>query len=154
MGTFENDPAAPDLAQAASLALALMRATKAKTWAAVVANPAPLAEFVIDPELAVLLNRFGGELTHLVIGPPLVTLAVCPACARWAIVSGQPATTCPMTLGCGGKPVKASIATRVKVQVEPEAVPEDLFGSVDGVEPAVVEVRVSVDVTAPHIYPS
>lgn len=121
MRTFEIDPDTPALAQAASLALALLRTSNADTWASLVADPAPLSAVLINPGQVELLDRFAGELTALRVGPPLITLAVCPECQRYTVVSGGPATSCPMTLGCAGKPVKATFATRTET--------EDLFAA-------------------------
>ena len=112
--TFALDPDAPPLAQAASLALALLRAAKIPTWTELVDDPAPLAAVSVSPEQLVLLNTHAGSLTSLRVGPPMVTLAVCPVCSRFTIVSGQAATTCPLTLGCNGRPQRASTAARLK----------------------------------------
>ncbi|HEY8717245.1 hypothetical protein [Pengzhenrongella sp.] len=112
--TFALDPDAPPLTQAASLALALLRAAKIRTWAELVVDPAPLAAVSVTPEQMALLNTHAGALTTLRVGPPMVTLAVCPECSRFTIVSGQAATSCPLTLGCTGKPQRASTAARLK----------------------------------------
>jgi hypothetical protein len=114
---FDIDQDTPPLVAAASLALGLLRVTKTATWVELVADPGRLAAAGVEvsPDQVLVLNGFADELAPLRVGPPIVTLAVCPGCARWAVVSsGQPASTCSLTLGCTGKPVRASVANRAK----------------------------------------
>jgi hypothetical protein len=114
---FDTDQGSPPLVAAASLALGLLRVTKTVTWADLVTDPGRLAAAGVEvsPDQVLLLNSHAEELAPLRVGPPMVTLAVCPECARWAVVSGgQPASTCSLTLGCTGKPVRASVAARAK----------------------------------------
>jgi hypothetical protein len=70
---------------------------------------------------------------------PLVTVAVCPECDDWILVSKTVPSTCTLTTGCKGKPVKASILAKEKPPVvddpePPESVQPDLA----------VEVRIAV----------
>lgn len=111
----------PDLARAASIALAVARHCKAATWAEfaerlVTEDPGTLdllASVQVDRADCDLITRYDRELRFLSVRP-LVTVAVCPECEAWVMVStGSPPARC--TVGCGaGKPIKASIATKVK----------------------------------------
>lgn len=116
---FAVDPGAPPLLQAAALGLALMKYAKVSRWADLVADPSRLEGVTVTAAHVALLNAHSGVLTMLQPGPPLVTVAVCPECSKFTIVSGSPSTTCSMTLGCKGHPVRASIATRVKPAATP-----------------------------------
>jgi hypothetical protein len=139
--TFALDDAASPLMQAASLALALLRAAKVAAWCELVAEPDRLAGVHVSSEQLDLLNTHREALGWLQVGPPLVTVAVCPDCSRITIVTGTPATTCPMTLGCNGKPVRAAAAVRWK----PPAQPDEEHADVPAVR---------ADVADPHIYRS
>lgn len=126
--SFSVDPALPPLTQAASLALALMKATKSTSWAELVADPARLDGFAVDGEQLAMLNEHRSAFGNLRVGPPLVSVAACPVCGRFTVVSGTASTTCPMTLGCKGNPVRASVAAKAKpparaVAVSPHILP-------------------------------
>jgi hypothetical protein len=106
----------PPLVAAAALALGILRVTKVTTWAELVAEPSRLSDAALEvsSDQSALLNAHRAELAPLRVSP-LVTLAACPVCERWAVVSGgQPAATCSLTLGCTGHPVRASVAARAK----------------------------------------
>lgn len=111
----------PNLARAASIALAVARHCKAATWAEFVERLAAedqgtldlLADVQVDRADSDLITRYDHVLRFLSV-KPLVTVAVCPECEAWVMVSaGTAPSRC--TVGCGnGKPVKASIATKQK----------------------------------------
>ena len=144
MDTFTTDPDAPELAQAASLGLAMLRAAKTATWAELVADPSRLAGLTFSPAQLALVNAHGGELTFVRVGPPLVTLAVCPVCGSFTVVAGAPATTCPLTLGCPGTPARAPIATRTKPPTRPGT----------PTEPTLAESVARATSPVPHIHQS
>lgn len=136
---FVDDETKPLLARAVALGLAVVRHCKAVTWADFEADLALLAEIdpaeqaaqgaEIDPRVKevakahaaldltqadwLLLARFAPVLNRLSVSP-LVTVAVCGDCGEWVLVSSKTPSSCTMTAGCAGKPVKASIATKAK----------------------------------------
>lgn len=123
--TFHLDTTQSDLVQAASLALALMRTAKTNTWADLTTKPDQLVGVNVPPGQVDLLNRYSGPLTLLRVGPPMVTIAVCPDCGLFTVVAGMVAATCTLTLGCSGSPVRVSAATTAvsKVNARTRKVP-------------------------------
>lgn len=119
--SFET-PEAPRLAQAVSLALAVMKAAKTETWETTPHldhDPTPVITAAnglhvnLSVSQADLIAEF--EDHFVVISPvsPVLSLAVCPNCQGFTMVSGTAPTKCKTTLGCEGKPVKAAIAKKV-----------------------------------------
>lgn len=110
---------APPLAQAASLALGLMRAAKVTRWADI-GNVMPAMVELSDDEYGLILEHF--EILSFLRLPSrlddgtstrTVTVAVCPTCGEWVLVSTGPVPgRCEITRGCTGRPVKASVATK------------------------------------------
>lgn len=116
----------PGLVRAAALALAVARHCKAESWADLVEQieagdedtTLRLAELIIDPADSALVAEHDPVLRLLRV-KPLLTVAVCPECEGWVLVSGAAPTRCKTTLRCPGvKPVKASIASKYKDQPE------------------------------------
>ena len=139
--TFQT-PDGPELVQAASLALGLMRATKTSSWGELVTDAARWGDCRVTPAQAQLLDAHQGPLTLLKSGSPALTLAVCPVCNRFTVVAGAAGASCPLTLGCPGKPVRASAATRTK----PAAKEVDTAPALDdALFPAPEPADVSVD---------
>jgi hypothetical protein len=109
---------APPLAQAASIALAVLRAAGAKSWGELGDRiPATIELAAWEHELLVEHADVLGflRLTQKTEDgrSPTVTVAVCPACGEWVLASQGPAPTrCEITRGCTGKPVKAAVATK------------------------------------------
>ena len=107
------------MARAASIALGLMRAAGVKRWAEM-GHVLPAAVELFDEEHRLLVDHieilaFLRLQARLEDGTrtPMVTVAVCPACGEWVLVSSGPAPSrCEMTRGCAGKPVKAAVATK------------------------------------------
>lgn len=118
MSTYEPNPDLPELARAASLALALLRATKTQSWAELVAEPSRLVGLEVDTDQVELLNRHRDALA-LLRATPATALSVCPVCGKFTVVTGTAAKKCPLTLGCPGEPVKASAATKPQDPTEP-----------------------------------
>lgn len=154
MGNFVTPPG-PPLVQAASLALALMRATGAARWAELVSNPGRLDGIAINEDQLALLNEHRWELQWLKNDTPRLTLAVCPACARFSVVTGAAPASCLLTMGCPGKPIRVTAAAKWKpaddtdpAQDDGEPAPDNALDEpapVDDDEPA---VTVNVDVHA------
>lgn len=89
-----------------------------------------------------LLNEHYDVIAPLAVRP-LVTVAVCPECGDWILVSKTVPSTCTVTSGCKGKPVKASIPAKEKPPVLAQAEPSEENGYEDSVE-SQVEVRGAV----------
>lgn len=113
MGTYTT-PEGPPLVQAASLALALLRAAKTPTWVQLCANPERLSKVDVDPDQLELMNAHAGPLGLLRATSPALTLAVCPACGLYTAVNSSAPSSCPLTLGCPGKPVRVTAAAKPK----------------------------------------
>lgn len=116
---FVTAPTAPRLARAVSVALAVLRHTKARTWAELAARIDSgnedvlrlLAGIELDDDQQALLDQHTPVL-GLVSAIPLTTVAVCPQCSGWVLASAKSPTRCTITTGCAGKPVKASVAPK------------------------------------------
>lgn len=116
---LKTNQAAPPAARAASIALGLMRAAKVTRWADL-GDVLPAAVELADDEHRLLVEHvevlsFLRLAARLEDGTkaPTVTVAVCPECGEWVLVSSGPAPSrCEMTRGCAGKPVKAAVATK------------------------------------------
>lgn len=151
MSTFDT-PDGPPLVQAASVALAFMRATQAPNWEAFVAaverDPAALGALRVTPEQLELMNAHRDAIAIMKVDSPALTLAVCPVCGRYSVVAAQPSATCNLKLGCTGKPIRVSAATKTKPAGKTAAAaPEPSEEPVDDVdEPASDDATARVDV--------
>ena len=115
---LSTDPEAPPLAQAAALALGVLKAAGATRWAelegvlpSTVELSAGQRKLLDDHALVVELLRLAGRRDDG-SRTPTVTVAVCPACSEWVLVSGPAPSRCEITFGCSGTPRKASVAKR------------------------------------------
>ena len=116
---LKTNPAVPPMARAASIALGLMRAAGVTRWAEM-GDVLPAAVELRDEEYRLLVDHieilsFLRLAARLEDGTrsPTVTVAVCPECGEWVLISSGPAPNrCEMTRGCAGKPVKAAVATK------------------------------------------
>ena len=116
---LKTNPTAPPMARAASLALGLMRAAGVTRWSEM-GDVLPAAVELRDDEYRLLVDHleilsFLRLAARLEDGTrtPMVTVAVCPACGEWVLVSSGPGPSrCEMTRGCVGKPSKAAVATK------------------------------------------
>lgn len=139
----------PGLVRAASLALAIARHCKATSWAEFADRVAAedeatltlLAGIEVDQADAALVREHD-HILRLLHVKPTVSVAVCPVCEAWVLVAGTPPTKCRVTARCTGgtggvgKPVKASIATKEKVEAAPPAdLPEPPSETPPGPEP-------------------
>ena len=144
-------PPVPPLIQAASITLTLLRHMKANSLDELqdqlfgISHSADAdydhtfflkaADLYLTEEQDHLLGTFQPILRLLRITPG-ISVAVCPECMSspvapssdptsfhgWQLVgSGQPPTTCKVTLGCPGKPVKASAAKKHSIPGEQPA---------------------------------
>lgn len=107
-------PDGPRIVQAASLALAIMKTTKAD-WAT--SRQSMPASIVLSSEQADLLEEFSEQL--LMVAPAavegvdrMVTIYACPECGRYGYAEGAAPKNCNLKLWCTGQMVKASAATK------------------------------------------
>ncbi|MHB1599710.1 MAG: hypothetical protein ACYCXY_12680 [Acidimicrobiales bacterium] len=120
---LKSNAGAPPLAQAVSIALAVLRAAGARRWDELGESLPAAIELSADQHQ--LLVDHADVLGFLRLTQkteegrsPTVTVAVCPACDEWVLASKGPAPTrCEITRGCTGKPVKAAVATKDAGQV-------------------------------------
>lgn len=104
----------PELAQAANLALQMMRPAKAERI--IELTPVSMANFVISEEQRALIQKHMDVLALLHLprsgstSSVGVTLAACDKCGRWILCStkGAAPKRCSMRLGCTGQMFKAS----------------------------------------------
>ena len=116
---LKTNPTAPPMAHAASIALGLMRAAGVTRWAemgdvlpAVVDLSPEEHRLIVDHMEILSFLRLAARLADGT-RTPTVTVAVCPTCGEWVLVSSAPGPSrCEMTRGCAGKPVKAAVATK------------------------------------------
>lgn len=122
--SFAPDPELPRRAQAASLALALMKKSKVRRWAefdGVLPGTLALLPGQLDllREFEPMLMLLAGPLTAAAAGTasalPAISVFVCPDCDRWGLISsGTAPSSCTLTFLCEGSPVKAGVAARVQ----------------------------------------
>lgn len=104
-------PSAPEVVQAAQIALIAMKASGAATWAEFVTIPiAELrARVTLTADQQGLLEDHRDVLPYLQVSP-LVTVAACDSCGRFGLVSSAAiAAKCGYTLRCEGAVSKASV---------------------------------------------
>lgn len=109
-------PDGPPPVQAAGLALAILQRAKVAAWEELEGR-LPNGVTVSDEQLELLnsqshlLRLLRVRVTTDAWTGGTVTVAVCPRCSRWLLLSGGGApSSCTLTRGCGGAPVKASAA--------------------------------------------
>jgi hypothetical protein len=114
---FEPDDVdAPPVAQAVSLAFAVLRAAQATRWDEL-GGTIPYA-IDLEPAQIALLNEHGSLLRMLRYSPPKTggktsCIAVCPECGRWMFVATAAISSCAMKYACPGKPKKVAAARRL-----------------------------------------
>lgn len=120
------DPGLTTPAKAVSIWLAVLAHAKVPILADLDAMPDNL-DLTEDQVAALRANAH--ILTLVGHRTPVVSLAICPECGRWTLCVEPTKSTCKMTLGCGGKPVRVPAAKRVKVAQVDTAAPEDEVGT-------------------------
>lgn len=126
--SYSPAPGLPGRVAACSLALAIMRAVKARAFADLdgeIPGRVVLLEGQID-----LLRQHLGPIAFLrcaqsVDGQKLpgVTVLHCPECGAWSLSQADkaPPKRCDLTGGCEGAPIKASAAKRHRPETEEES---------------------------------
>ena len=108
-------PEGPEVVQAVSLALAVMRRTK-KTWGKSRDDLPP--DLGLSPEQVELLDKFSTTLEHVhpaVVEDADTTVTVfgCTECGCWGYIGSAAAPRrCGLTLRCAGEIVKAKAAAK------------------------------------------
>lgn len=135
----------PDQVRAVSLALRILQVVKAPSWQVLaqrVADNEPstmksLGTLRLDAEQVALLSHHEAVFGVLT-GPDgsMVSLLACPECGRFIpVVGSRKPTSCVMTWGCEGRPVKAKPAAKAEVPfevdllAEPDGKPDDDGGA-------------------------
>jgi len=111
------DPEYTTPAKAVSIWLAVLAHTKMAVFDEVEEMPADL-ELTEDQLEAIEANA--PILTLVGHRSPVVSIAICPECGRWALCTSATKTKCKMTFGCSGRPVRVQPAKRVPIT---EAIP-------------------------------
>ncbi len=126
---LQVDPEAPDCVRAASLALALLRQTKQRSWADLAAATAEesvaaaMRLVVLHPDQIELVEKYEPMLSCIRWSAAggadkIVTIAVCDRCGRWLLTTSTTPARCQLTLGCEGVLVKASAARRTPARTD------------------------------------
>ena len=109
----------PEIAQAASVALALLIEGGAKTWAEFM-DPEDdtfrikaLSKVIVTDELGELLDKYPTVLTWITRDcTPASTIVVCPECLEFSITLGTCPSSCKITPRCKGKPIHVARAKK------------------------------------------
>lgn len=115
MNEVRHAPDAPEVVQAAQIALVIIGIAKKQDWAGVLADPDSYALVRLTEEQQAILERHAGILPYLSrtkrgLPGQSRTLFACPACGRFAFTLGDAPARCGSTLGCTGVPVKAKLS--------------------------------------------
>lgn len=118
------DPDLPEVAQACSLALAVLSECSVSSWRELCDGLDKLSGTVYQKftRLAFvgwqeeMLDDFQPEFQYLSTSP-LQTIAVCPQCGEWLVLNSDVPKRCLMTLGCAGLPVKIAAAKKIENKV-------------------------------------
>lgn len=120
---IRHDDRAPGPAQAAQIALQVMKKLGCQTWKGVVelAGTTDVRTRVfLSPEQQSIIDEYANVLPYLSTSP-LVTVVACPVCGRYGLQDKRsPGTKCIFTARCEGKPVKASSAPPRRAAAAPE----------------------------------
>jgi len=142
------DDSLPPVAQAASLALVLLRKVGATDMGEfgrrVLASDKPvitsLGRIVLSEHQQELLRDHSGACALVSPGPPRRTIAVCSGCGQYLVVAGSVPSRCALSLGCQGTYAKVAPAKAEQVdattltpsgQVRPDPVLEEPAGDED-----------------------
>lgn len=116
-----------ELAQAASLGIAILKKTKQNTWRelleAMEASEAHVVKTfrsldLSDSQLQAITRH--QEVLNLLVITPAAVPAICPKCGHFILVSDTVPSKCMVGSGCEGKPAKVASATAGKGE-PPEA---------------------------------
>ena len=117
---IRHDDTAPAAAQAAQIALLVMKRVRCQTWKAVIDLAAETdirTKVFLSTTQQALLDQYADILPYLSTSP-LVTVVACPACGRFGLQDRRsPGAKCIFTTRCEGKLVKASSTPKPKPKV-------------------------------------
>lgn len=106
--TIRHNTALPGPAAAANLAMIILGKSSKNTWADLVVDPASYAHLRVSDAQRQLLIEYG-EILPFLARKPMQRIYACPECGRWACIDKAPAPArCGLTLGCTGRPERAS----------------------------------------------
>lgn len=123
--SYSPSPDLPDRVAACSLALAIMRAAKVRSFAEL-EGEVPAKVTLVEGQIELLRQHLGPiaflRCAQTVDGQkiPGVTLLHCPECRAWSLSQADKAAPkrCDMTGECGGSPIKATAAKRSQDEKE------------------------------------
>lgn len=118
------DPELPEIAQACSLALAVLGECSVSSWKELCDGLDKLSGPVYSKFAGLsftgwqeeILDEFQPEFQYLSTSP-LQTVAVCPKCEQWLVLNADVPKRCLITLGCSGLPVKIAAAKKIESKV-------------------------------------
>lgn len=118
-----HDPELPPVAQAVSLALALLSLAGVDRWSELPGKLGSDQRVELTDEQVALLDRHEADLHFIrqtrrassdgsVTAAPMVTIVVCPTCRRWLLIPSGTGERkkCETTRGCLGRPVRVKKA--------------------------------------------
>lgn len=103
IATFTIDSSIPEVAQAVSLALVMLRRAKVDNWGDLAADPEPLAGMYLTFEQKRVLAKYAHVVTLVGYRAPRCTIALCDSCNEPLILTGAAPSKCSLTLRCEGK---------------------------------------------------
>ncbi|WP_433673906.1 hypothetical protein [Microbacterium gorillae] len=137
---IRHDESVPGPAQAAQIALLVMKKVGCQTWKDVVekaSNTDLRTKVILSPEQQALIDEYADIIPYLSTSP-LVTVVACPLCGRYGLQDRRSAgSRCIFTMRCPGKPVKGSSTPKAQTRTKAEP-PDDSSGDVP--DPAEADV--------------
>ncbi len=98
----------PPVAQTANLVLIILAKAGKNSWSTLITDPEKFANILLTEEQKQLIRDHQYLLSYLATAP-VRTVFACPICERFAFIDkAPPPSRCTLTLGCPGKPVKAT----------------------------------------------
>ena len=106
--SVRHNPDVPPIVAAAQIAMVILTTTKHNVWRDLVLDPASHAAVILTDEQQAILEANRHILPWLQ-RKPVRTVLACDSCDRFVFTDTASAPArCTLTLGCGGKPVRAS----------------------------------------------
>jgi len=134
--TFRTSPDAPGLVEAASVVLGVLGLVKHRSLASLaeavaaedratcdllagVVLPERIEQMLADPDVVSIMQMLRAKV-HRDRREKALTLAQCPQCSGWVLCGSGTPGRCPLTRDCPGKPVRASAASRLGIELQVE----------------------------------
>ena len=106
-----HDPTLPPQAQAAHIALLVLKNTKCNSWEQLAQSPDAQQLVRLTQSQQNIIDTYA-HILPMLRSSPIRTIAVCNVCDRFALApkTGAPTSTCNLTTACMGKLHKVSAA--------------------------------------------